>query len=108
MLNISFKNEFWSREYASAPEMDKTIEDLDKVNGKDGDILRNKGFEGYPSSLAHHPEPSQPSQPSPIPIEISSEEEKAAKLKEYERLSALSRKNSKATARIQPDKNDLS
>jgi hypothetical protein len=83
---------------ARASDDAKTIQDFDDGNGKDKDILRNKGSEGYPIPHAIPQESSQPSQPSPI--EMSNEEDKAAMLKEYDRLSALSRKKSKAASQV--------
>lgn len=72
----------------------KTIEDLDNGNGKDKDISINGESEGYPIPPNLPQEPSQPSHPSAI-----DDEDKAARLKEYERLSALARKHSKAAAK---------
>jgi hypothetical protein len=76
---------------ATPTKWTKTIEYFDNGNGKDKDILRNRDSEGHPIPPTHSQEPSEPSHPSPI--EMTSEE-KAAKLKEYDRLSARSRKNS--------------
>jgi hypothetical protein len=79
----------------------KSIEDISNGNGKDKDISRNGDSEGYPIPPAHPQEPSLHSQPSPIPIEIEmSDEDKAAKLREYDRLSALARKRSKEAAHV--------
>jgi hypothetical protein len=77
----------------------KTIENFDDGNGKAEDISKNRGSEGIPIPPHLSQEPSQPSHPSPNHVEVS-DEDKAAMLKEYDRLHKRSLKSRDAASRI--------
>ena len=66
---------------------------------KDVNILQNEAVEEPKTPLAYPQMPSQPSHLSP-----SQEVDNVASLKEYERLSAKSRENSKAAVNVGPKK----
>jgi hypothetical protein len=73
-------------------------------NGKDEEFARNRESEGIPVPHPLTQEPSLPSQPSPSPspdpVEMS-DEDKAAMIERYNRLSAQSRKNWNAASQSQ-------
>jgi hypothetical protein len=75
----------------------KTVGNLDIPEERYENISGNKGIkesEGPETFLRDHSHPSHPS-----PVETN--EDKAARLREYERLSALSRKKSKNAAKVE-------
>jgi hypothetical protein len=79
------------------PQEDIEISQDDKENDVNISQNHRSGDNQICQSLSQ--EPSQPSQPSqPSPTGMLSKEEKAAKLRDYDRLSALSRKNFKAAS----------
>jgi hypothetical protein len=86
------------RQNASPSEDSKTVGNLVIPEEKNENISRNRGSDGLDIPGAFLQDLSHPSHPSPIE---TSEEDKAARLKEYERLSALSRKKSKNAAKVE-------
>ena len=78
----------------------KNIEISQDNNENNVNIQQNQGLEDIQVSHVPSHMPSLPSLPSPpSPIEESNGEDKAAMRKEYDRLSALARKNSKAATK---------
>ena len=84
-------------------KLQESIEISQDNIGNDVDIIQDHAFEDIQTPQALSQEPSQPSLPSlPSPIEPCNGEDKdkVLQLKEYDRLSALSRKKSKSASQI--------
>jgi hypothetical protein len=83
------------------------IDNLDnsyEINEINGNIIRNKEDEGLGRPQAFLQEPSHPSHPSPIDNDKEEDDGgKAARLREYERLSSRARKKSKMAAKGELD-----
>jgi hypothetical protein len=82
---------------ATPSEDSKTVGNLDIPEERYENISGNKGIkesEGPETFLQDHSHPSHPS-----PVETN--EDKAARIREYERLSALSQKKSKNAAKVE-------
>ena len=90
------------------PKPHETIEisqgsTVDNVN-----ILQNSVLKGLQTPQSLSQEPSLPSLPSPIESSNGVDKDRAARLRQYDRLSALARKKSKAAAHFGADDNGLS
>jgi hypothetical protein len=86
------------RQNASHSDGSKTVENLDIPEHNHENITGNTGSEGLERPEALPQDYSHPSHPSPVE---TNEEDKAARIREYERLSALSRKKSKNAAKVE-------
>ena len=82
------------RQNASPSDGSITVGNLDIQEEKTENISGNNELERSETFLQDHSHPSHPS-----PVETN--DDKAARLKEYERLSALSRKKSKNAAKVE-------
>jgi hypothetical protein len=82
---------------ATPSEESKTVGNLDIPEENHENITRNTGSEGLEIPGAFLQDHSHPSHPSPIE---TNEEVKAARIREYGRLSALSRQKSKNAAKV--------
>jgi hypothetical protein len=89
------------RQNASPSEDSKTVENLDIPEENDENITRNTVLEGLERSKTFLQDHSHPSHPSPVG---TNEEVKAARIREYERLSALSRQKSKNASKVEEGK----
>jgi hypothetical protein len=74
---------------------------LDIPEENHANISRNIGSEGLEIPGAFLQDHSHPSHPSPVE---TNEEVKAARIREYERLSALSRQKSKNAAKVEEER----
>jgi hypothetical protein len=83
---------------ASPSDGSKTVGNLDIPEENHENITRNTTSEGLEISGAFLQDHSHPSHPSPVE---TNEEDKAARIREYERLSALSRQKSKNVAKAE-------
>jgi hypothetical protein len=86
------------RQNATPSEDRKTVENLDIPEENHENITRNTDSEGLEIPGAFLQNPSHPSHPSPVG---TNEKDKAARIREYERLSALSRKKSKNASKVE-------
>jgi hypothetical protein len=85
------------RQNASPADGSKTVGYLDILEEKNENISGNKGIKESERPEAFPQDHSHPSHPSPVE---ANEEGKAARIREYERLSALSRQKSKNAAKV--------
>jgi hypothetical protein len=86
------------RQNASPSEGSKTLGNSSIPDEKNENISGNKGIKESKRPEAFHQDHSHPSHPSPVE---TNEEYKAARIREYERLSALSRKKSKNAEKVE-------
>jgi hypothetical protein len=86
------------RQNAIPSEDSKTVENLDISEENHENVTRNIGSERLEIPGAFLQDHSYPSHPSPVE---ANEEDKATRIREYERLSALSRKKSKYAAKVE-------
>lgn len=77
----------------------KTLEALENPKENNGTIPKSMGLEEAERPLAFLQDYSHPSYPSPV----ETNEDKAARIREYERLSALSRQKSKNAAKAEDE-----
>jgi hypothetical protein len=87
------KGSLWHTEIVEKPLK------IEEFHTKDKEETTENGNLGHEKDRVVSREPSQPSQPSP-------DEDKAARIREYERLSALSLKKSKNAVKVEPEATD--
>jgi hypothetical protein len=89
---------------ATPSEDSKTVGNLDIPEENHENITGNTGSDGLKIPGAFLRDHSHPSHPSPVE---TNEEVKAARIREYERLSALSRKKSKNAAKVEEGRSSM-